>query len=71
MSLAELLSETCGNAGNVSSWETLREKGNSAKEQQSFEQCKGNYIMYFIPHYWIAVSQTKKYTGSIYSIFNS
>ena len=50
MTPEELLYETCGKTGNLSSWETLQEKGNSTKEHQFFHDCKGNYILYLIFH---------------------
>ena len=47
MTLEELLSETCGNTGNVASWETLNEKGTSVREYQTFPSCKGRYKFKF------------------------
>ena len=44
MSLEELLVGTCGKTGNVSSWKTLNEKGNSVREYQFFQECKGNWL---------------------------
>ena len=41
MTEEELNTETCGTNGNISSWNTLREKGSSARTTELFSHCTG------------------------------
>ena len=41
MSVEELNSQTCGVSGNVASWNTLQERGKSARAYRKFPTCNG------------------------------
>ena len=41
MSIEQLLSNTCGTKGDVSSWDTLQQQGTSEEKSRIFPDCSG------------------------------